>query len=384
MLIDKETAKTAWKLAFSKKYFHPRRFVFHAAVAPIYTAIQVADSVGRWLDDRIFPEYEDAEVGQPIFIMASPRSGTTFLHRLMSLDQQFTSYSLWQTMFPTLTAYEAIAGIKRLDELTGSILDKTQDAAARYFFRGWEGIHKTRFDEAEEDEATFVLQMATPAVWLAFPFVEELSRVAYIDRLPNRAAMATFFRGTMKRHMWHAQKNGEQKTLLAKNVLLAGRLGIITDAAPDARFVNIVRHPYRTVGSLMSFFTTPWRYHSPDIKMDGPQSQAFAKLAMEYALTVHRFMLELPPERGITIMYSDLIADPEREILKIYERFGLEASEQFRTSLHDAVTQHRHYASGHEYSLEEFGLSEDIVYENLREIFEAYNLERHPTPGEIS
>lgn len=384
MFIDRDTVKTALKLTFGRKYFHPRRFAFQAAIAPIFSAIWVADYVGRKLDDRFFPEYESADVGQPIFIMASPRSGTTFLHRLMSLDEQFTSYTLWQTMLPTLMAYEAMDGLKRLDSKTGNLLDKTQDAIARYVFRGWEGIHKTRFDEAEEDEAIFTLQLSTPSVMLSWPFVEELSRVAYVDQLPTREKLSEFFLGTMKRHMWHAQRDGQKKTLLAKNVLLAGRLGVVTDAAPDARFVNIVRHPYRTVGSLMSFFTTPWRYHSPDIAMDGPQSRAFAKLAMEYALTVHRFMQELPPERGITIMYTDLIADPEKEILKIYDRFGLKASEQFRAALHEAVSEHRQYSSGHEYSLEEFGLTEDLVYEELKEIFDAYNLDRKQTTDRVS
>src|SRR5690554_6162791 len=203
MFIDRDTVKTALKLTFGRKYFHPRRFAFQAAIAPIFSALWVTDYVGRKLDDRFFPEYESADVGQPIFIMASPRSGTTFLHRLMSLDEQFTSYTLWQTMLPTLVAYEAMDGLKRLDSKTGNLLDKTQDAIARYVFRGWEGIHKTRFDEAEEDEAIFTLQLSTPSVMLSWPFVEELSRVAYVDQLPTREKLSEFFLGTMKRHMWH-------------------------------------------------------------------------------------------------------------------------------------------------------------------------------------
>lgn len=376
MHIDKQTLKKAFQLTFDPKRFHPRRFAFHVSLAPVFAGVWGADALGRWLDDRMFPEYKDADIGAPIFIMASPRSGTTLLHRLMSLDPQFTSYTLWQTLLPTLVAYQAVDKLKELDRLVGSPVDKAQDAAARYLFRGWEGIHKTRFDEAEEDEGTFILQMLTPSMWLAWPFPDALSHLAYIDRLPERPKMAEFFRGTVERHMWHAQRDGSKKTLLLKNVLLAGRLGIVTDAVPNARFVNIVRHPYRTIGSLMSLFTTPWRYHSPDISMDGPEAKAFAKLSMEYALTVHRFMKELPDDRGITILYEDLIEDPEREILKIYERFGLKAADEFRATLHDAVSQHREYTSVHSYSLSDFGLSEDVVYEELKEIFEDYDLPR--------
>lgn len=104
---------------------------------------------------------------------------------------------------------------------------------------------------------------------------------------------------------------------------------------------------------------------------------------MDYALTVHRFMNELPPERGITIQYADLIKNPEREINKIYERFGLEASEQFRKDLHYAVTSHSRYASRHDYQLSDYGLSEDLVYDRLKEIFDAHDLPRHPDDASI-
>lgn len=383
MFVDKQTTKRALKLTFGRDYFNWRRFAFQATFAPLFGAILSFDKLGRHLDEKLHPEFKDTELSAPIFIMASPRSGTTLLHRLMSLDDQFTYYTLWQTLFPTLIAYRAADLLQTLDAKTGHILDRIQEGLAKHWFRGWDGIHETRFDHAEEDEGTFFLQFATPSVWLIWPFVEELRHVAFIDQRNVRAKFADVFRGTLQRHMWYVQKKHGQKTFLAKNVFLAGRLGIVTDVAPDARFINIVRHPYRTVGSTMSFFTVPWRYHSPDIDIDGPQSKAFAQVSFEYARTVHRFMQTLPPERGITIFYNDLIENPEREILKIYERFGLEASEQFRQRLHDAVSAHRNYASNHNYCLSDFGLTEDEIYHELKEIFDAHDLPRYPEDNAV-
>lgn len=376
MYMNKGTLKQFVRLATSPERMHPQRTSVLLTFSPIYAAVHGADRVARWLDEKLFPEYRETDVGEPIFIMASPRSGTTLLHRLMSLDQQFTSYSLWQTILPAISAYKVVDGIKRVDELVGRPMDRLQDAAARYFFRGWEGKHRTRFNEAEEDEASFFLQMATPAVWLAQPWVNDMYQLAYVDRLPIREQLADFVRTTMQRHLWHAHQQGEQKTLLLKNVLIAGRLGVYTDAAPNSRFIHIVRNPYNTVGSLMSLFTTPWKYHSPDVPMDGSEARAFAETAMDYALTMHRFMKELPPERGITIMYDDLVADAETEILKIYEHFGLEASEDYRQILHEVLSEERTYESSHEYTLEEYGLSRELVYERLQEIFDDFNLPR--------
>src|SRR5690625_2221737 len=115
MFIDTTTTKKLFKLTFGKDYFHPRRIAFYALCAVPYTSVWLMDAAGRALDEKLFPAFHETEVGEPIFIMASPRSGTTLLHRLMSLDTQFTSYTLWQTLLPTLTAYKVVDKLSELD-----------------------------------------------------------------------------------------------------------------------------------------------------------------------------------------------------------------------------------------------------------------------------
>lgn len=378
MNIDTSTLKRFFRLAVTPGKMHPRRASVLLTFSPIYAAVWGFDYVTRWLDDQRYEDYKNVDIGHPIFIMASPRSGTTLLHRLMSMDEaQFTSYSLWQTILPSITAYKMVDKLKAIDSFVGHPVDRLQDAMARYLFRGWEGKHRTRFDAAEEDEASWFLQMATPAVWLAQPFVKDLPEVAYPDQLPIRDQLVEFVRSTMQRHLWYEQHHdGLHRTLLLKNVLIAGRLGIINEASPDSRFVHIVRNPYNTVGSLMSLFTTPWAYHSPDIALDGPQARAFAETAMDYALTMHHFMKTLDPKRGITILYDDLVADPEREIRKIYDHFGLTFSDTYRQTLEATLAEERSYESTHDYRLEDFGLTKEIVYERLKEIFDDFNLPR--------
>jgi hypothetical protein len=292
----------------------------------------------------------------------------------MSLDQQFTSLKLWQTMMPTITVYKVVQALNALDSKAGNFLSERQERLAEDTFAVWDGIHKTRFDESEEDEASFVLAMATPSVWMGVPFIDELSELAYVDQSDARDQLVRYFRGTVKRHLYATRENGKAKRLLAKNVLLAGRLGIVEEAAPDSRYVQIIRHPYDTLASWLSFFTAPWEIHSPEIPKDGEEVRKFAEICLDYAITVHRFMEELPEERGITIYYQDLVDDPEAQIEKIYDRFGLEFSEKFRQNLREVIEAERGYTSSHDYSLEEYGLSEDFVYERIKEIFDAYDL----------
>ncbi|HRQ33450.1 MAG TPA: hypothetical protein PLM89_10165, partial [Anaerolineales bacterium] len=48
-----------------------------------------------WLDDVLFPAHKTHPVEKPLFIIGNLRSGSTFLHRLLSRDSTFTSLTTW-------------------------------------------------------------------------------------------------------------------------------------------------------------------------------------------------------------------------------------------------------------------------------------------------
>src|SRR5664279_1611006 len=74
----------------------PKRLKFlliFYVVWPIFTAI-------TWffflLDDLLFPGYKQQPIEKPLFILGNFRSGSTFLHRLLSRDMEmFTSLRTW-------------------------------------------------------------------------------------------------------------------------------------------------------------------------------------------------------------------------------------------------------------------------------------------------
>src|SRR5512147_1845724 len=58
-----------------------------------------------WLDDILFPAYKDHPIDRPLFILGNFRSGSTFLHRLLSRDSEtFTSLTTWDIyLTPSVT-----------------------------------------------------------------------------------------------------------------------------------------------------------------------------------------------------------------------------------------------------------------------------------------
>jgi omega-hydroxy-beta-dihydromenaquinone-9 sulfotransferase len=52
------------------------------------------------LDRLFFSQYLKAEVKSPIFIIGNPRSGTSFLHSLLTQTEEFISFKTWEIFFP--------------------------------------------------------------------------------------------------------------------------------------------------------------------------------------------------------------------------------------------------------------------------------------------
>src|SRR5262252_2565127 len=54
------------------------------------------------MDRFLFSAYRRVEVKAPIFILGHPRSGTTFLQRLLTQTRDFAAFEAWEMAFPAL------------------------------------------------------------------------------------------------------------------------------------------------------------------------------------------------------------------------------------------------------------------------------------------
>ena len=56
------------------------------------------------LDNVFYRRYRKQPIDRPIFIVGNPRSGTTFLHRLLLGAGGMAAFELWEMLFPAITA----------------------------------------------------------------------------------------------------------------------------------------------------------------------------------------------------------------------------------------------------------------------------------------
>lgn len=358
----------------ASRSFSPRRAVTWGSFGAAWVGLRAVLQAGRAVDEVLFPEWRDQAVREPVFLFANGRSGTTMLHRLMSLDEKnFAGFKLYQSIFSAV-AYQRF--FQAWDKSAfGPVGRAGVNLINKAFFDGWQGIHELGIDKEEEDEALFAYALNSSAVSLLNPYMEDYEDIGWLDGQPadDRRRFMDFYEATLKKHLFSA---GPEKRFLNKNVFFAPRIKTMRERFPDARFIYLVRHPYEALPSWLNMFYEKWISHSPELEHDSPQAKTLAQMSYAFYRYVLEVRAQIPAEQLRFVRYADLVRDPKRVVEEVYAWLGLELTPAYRTVLEAATSRQRRYKSKHSYSLEQFGLTKDDVYEELKDVFEAFGFER--------
>jgi len=363
-------------LALFRRPFRLRRWAYVLVFSGLYLVFLALVILGRGLDQIFFRRFRRQPVKAPVFIIAPPRSGTTLVQKLISLDRQrFVHLKMYQTIFPSIFYQRLIDWGARIDRGLGGPIRKGISLCEAKWFGGWDEMHKLRLSEPEEDDALFLYAFESEAIFLLFPFVDELWQAGFPDALPGgeRRKLMRYYRSCLQRHLF---ANGSEKTLLSKATQSSCTLESLLEEFPDAKFITIVRHPYQSVASHVSLFVPVWQCHSPDIERDGLVSQAYAKLAVEWYKHLFAFRDRVDARNYYCIDYRELVRDPGGTIQNLYHHFGWRMWDEHSRELSLATERQHDFKSNHEYTLTEFGLSKDWIQKELGAVLDAYGLER--------
>jgi len=345
---------------FSKRYFRPK-FIFFVGciIIPAILSFRLIVGLFQILDYLLFPGFWRQEVKQPLFILSNPRSGSTFLHRMLEKDQQFTYLSLWQSLFNSITLYKLVALLSKADKYSGKPLTKLIEKIDNYFFKGWDGLHKAGLRYSEEDEFLFVSSFLAPGLVLFFPYIHEIPELFCIDNLPAKARkkIADNFRLSVQRHVY-ATGN---KTFLAKNAVAGGRLGIYHEAFPDMRAIYIHSDILKSVASSLSVFSKPWSFHSPESFQRKYESLSVVEMIRSNYQGILNYQSQFDANNIFDIEYTDLVNNPEVTVKSIYTHFQLTLNPHYESLLKKDCIAAKSYKSSHTYSIEDYGFTNDEI-----------------------
>ncbi|MGI9451576.1 MAG: sulfotransferase [Geminicoccaceae bacterium] len=379
MYLHLETFRKAIRTAFFHRPFRVRRWILVVGFTILFLFFWGLLALGRVLDNLLYRGWQHQSVTAPVFIVATPRSGTTFLQRLLSLDEaRFKSLCLYEMVFSAVIWQRAIQGVSALDRVFGGGGKHLVEWLGRLFFGGWDDRHLMRLDLPEEDEGIYIYTLATEAVYLLFPYFDELPAIGFADKLPSSEAdrIVDFFDQSVRRLLF---ASGQGRTVLTKSTCSLGRIQTLRRAYPDARFIHLVRHPAEAIASHINVFFPIWQRHSPEIQKISPETRAYAELAANW----YRHMFDtaplIPEDRYMRVMYDDLVADPGATVRQIYAHFGMDMGQDFAVKLEAAVDEARGFRSSHQYSLAEFGLDETWLDDQLGDVLRSYGFRTRAT-----
>lgn len=353
-----------------------RRIGVLLVLTVLYTIIETLNWLGLLLDWFLFPGYRAQKIEKPFYIIGVPRSGTTFLQRLLARDSgQFTSMRFWEIVFaPSITQKKIFRFIGRLDTLLGSPIARLIHLFERRTMADLSRIHKISFFEAEEDVYLLLHIFSSALLVFVFPFVEDLWPYFYPDAelsKRERERIMRFYKACVQRHLYEF---GRGRRFLSKNPVFSGMIECLNETFPDVQFVCMVRSPLEVAPSVMSLYQSYSTVFLSTVD-PAPLRQAACRLMALY----YRYPLEklqaLPPQRQMVISYPVLMADLKATVEDLYRRFGLDLTPSYQQLLQDEAAKSLRYKSNHFYSLEQFGFTREQILLDFRDIFERFGFD---------
>jgi hypothetical protein len=298
--------------------------------------VAAAAEVCRWLltsrleflEDRHRYPIDAEVVAAPMFVTGEPRSGTTLMHALMSVDPDARALRFWEVMYPSpppgLTDGDD-ARRARADDDWREINAKMPKWLHSHPYNDMLG------DGLPEDERTwaFDFRVMTPTAWWRVPMQSLVGGLATDATAQYRLhkAMLQQLQYRRPRRYW----------------VLKGfhgfRLTEIFAAYPDATLVWLHRDPVQVAASrtMMMADIADGMFGAADL-------HALAKMHLDLtragvANTMSNPMVDDP--RILHVRYSDFVADQVETVRRYYEFSGRELTPRAESAMRNYLADNR-------------------------------------------
>lgn len=379
----KNFAKFTWVALFRSKGTNfrltPKRIGWAVAFYIFFPLLELVTWVGFLLDDIFFSRYRQEDIRQPVFIVGNPRSGTTFLLRLMAKDEEnFTCMHTWEILLaPSITQRKIMWALGALDRRLGSLLHR-QLAAWEKRWQEQNIMHKVALWEPEEDQYLFVHIWSTLAIWAYSAILEEATPYLFFDaEMPQaeKKRVMAFYRRSIQRHL-HAYggSHGRVRRYLSKNPSASPKVDTLYEFFPDAKIIYLARNPLDVIPSYISLLDYTWNVLGDPLEDHGSRNYVLDMARHWYSYPLERLQ-RAPQDSYIVVNFKDLVGDPEQTIVGIYQRLGFDISPPFAQVLREEAEKARNYRSRHKYSLERMGLTREQIIAEYEDVFDRFGFD---------
>lgn len=315
-----------------------------------------AQSRLEWVEQqKRTPAAFDVALKPPIIVVGAPRSGTTIMHRMLAADPANQAIPMWRLVKP-------FAPFKGKDKrLSGMIRDMKLMQQLRPQL-----AMKHDISPEKPEECIMVQGMSFNSLlfYASAPVYSYLDWYQTADRFKMYEEYAS---------MLHWYQYQDERRLTMKSPPHAADLSELLAAVPNALIVQTHRDPVKVINSANSLFHT---LHS--FQMDPYDLNKMVETNLNQMENIYEKNMEkrkVLDHNICDVDYRELVKDPIGTTKKVYAHFGLEWTEGYETNLSQFMNHNPKDKLGkHNYSAEDFGLTDDKIRERFAKYIDAYDL----------
>jgi len=264
----------------------------------------------------------------PIFILGHWRSGTTFLHNLLSLDSNFAYPRIYQVIHPTAFLY-----------INKKYINFIESKEAKK--RTMDNVKHHPMLPGEEEFAMAAITLKSPIVGWVFPSKHEyyekylcLKNISEADLKEWKEEYAKYLKKVTYL---------EKKQLILKSPTNTARIKFLLELYPNAKFIHIHRNPFNV-------FLSTIKLHETAIAKTSFQNN-FKYDKNERILNTYETLYKcffddkelLNENNFIDISFEDLETNTTETIKKIYETIDIGDFQNLKPALEKYLGENGNY-----------------------------------------
>lgn len=311
------------KFRISPRYLP--RFAYAILLSTILSPFRIKERINESKQIQITEIKKD-----PIFIIGHWRSGTTYLHNVLSMDGSFGYCTTFHATLPHvfLQSEELLKPL-----LSASIpMKRPMDNAAMG-------------PDLPQEEEYAIANIIPDGYYNGWCFPANMKR--YMNHVLIENVSESYQREWIDTYLFFVKKLTryyEGKQLLLKNPAHTARLTLLKRLFPSAKFIHIYRNPYEVFYSMKKFM----RIVLPRYCVQRPPSEQSMN---QYIFYMYKQLYEtyfeqksmIPQKDLIQISYESFIKDSLNNVEKIYDAFNLEYSSKINLKMKEYVEKQQNF-----------------------------------------
>ncbi|UCH28384.1 MAG: sulfotransferase [Myxococcales bacterium] len=302
------------------------------------------------------PELDDVAIEKPIVITGFFRTGTTFLHNVLAADPNNRVAKAWELSYP----------LGRLGDPLGDVAWRRAQAKFTFGFNQAaipdQGVaHHVTADSYEECFFLLENEMAVLTFWIGFCAYD------YANAMLDWDMVEPYESHKLQLKILNAQRSA--KRWVVKCPWHIWNMDALMAVYPDAQLIFTHRDIAKALASHCSLAAKMGSKlrRSLDVNELGRFWLEYAKIGLDRAMEARE---KIPESQLYDIRLRDMMASPMTVLEDLYSHFDLEWTPEIAGLLEQRISEKPTSQEGeHEYSIEDFGLTNEQVRETLK----AYN-----------